>query len=98
MFHHKVEDEVKYGRQVYFHSRKKGSHRWNTCVFLDDNGRYSAVFRHLYSKKVDGVKKDFVQHERVVSANDAASFSQVEFPEMRDAQTLKESDFFRALI
>ncbi|MCC8422674.1 antirestriction protein ArdR [Photorhabdus thracensis] len=86
----------RHGRQVYHHFRKKGNHRWDTCVFLDEDGRYSAVFRHSYSKKVNGVRKTFIEDERVVSARDATSFSQADFPALDDTQT--QSDFFLALM
>ncbi|MCW7763380.1 antirestriction protein ArdR [Photorhabdus luminescens] len=97
MFNYKIEDAARYGRQVYHHFRKKGNHRWDTCVFLDSCGRYSAVFRHSYSKKVDDVKKTFIEDEFVVSASDAASFYKADFPVLEDTHTLKQSDFFRML-
>ncbi|WP_407249271.1 hypothetical protein [Klebsiella pneumoniae] len=42
----------RYGREVYRAFRSKGNHRWDTCVFVNESGAYSAVFRHSFRKKV----------------------------------------------
>ncbi|PQQ35653.1 antirestriction protein ArdR [Photorhabdus luminescens] len=98
MFDYRSEDAARYGREVYHHFSKKGNHRWDACVFLDNNGRYSAVFRHSYSKKVNGVKKTFIDDEIVVSGEDAASFTKAMFPKLDDVQALKGSSFFNSLL
>ncbi len=38
-----------------------GNHRWDTCVFVNESGAYSAVFRHSFRKKVIEDGKDPAQ-------------------------------------
>ncbi|WP_162200381.1 hypothetical protein [Photorhabdus thracensis] len=45
---------------------------------------------------MNGVRKTFIEDERVVSARDATSFSQADFPALDDTQT--QSDFFLVLM
>lgn len=68
-----------YGREVYRAFRSKGNHRWDTCVFVNESGAYSAVFRHSFRKKVieDGkeIRRNVIDDEIVVAAPDAGSFT-----------------------
>lgn len=91
-------DLERFGEQLYHHFRKQGNHRWDTSVFRKNDGSFYIVFRHSYSKKnAEGVKKTFIQDEKVVYASDEYMLSKVELPELTDSEILKKSDFFRAL-
>lgn len=50
-------DAAKYGREVYRAFRSKGNHRWDTCVFVNESGAYSAVFRHSFRKRLSRMAK-----------------------------------------
>ncbi|EGL4300878.1 antirestriction protein ArdR [Salmonella enterica] len=100
-FDFKKEDAAKYGREVYRAFRSKGNHRWDTCVFVNESGAYSAVFRHSFRKKVieDGkeIRRNVIDDEIVVAAPDAGSFTRAKFPQLADAKELKQSGFFAHL-
>jgi hypothetical protein len=85
------EDAAKYGREVYRAFRSKGNHRWDTCVFVNESGAYSAVFRHSFRKKVieDGkeIRRNVIDDEIVVAAPDAGSFTRAKFPQLADAKS-----------
>ncbi|MCX8963113.1 antirestriction protein ArdR [Erwinia psidii] len=97
-FDFRKEDSTRYGHEVYRAFRRKGNHRWDTCVFTDDCGGYAAVFRHSFRKKMieDGkeVRINVIDDEIVVAAPDLASFIRAKFPALADAKELKNSAFF----
>lgn len=91
-------DLKKFGEQIYHHFRKQGNHRWDTSVFRKDDGSFYVVFRHSYSKKnAEGVKKTFIQDEKVIYASDEHMLSNEILPEITDSEILTKSEFFQAL-
>lgn len=91
-------DLKKFGEQIYHHFRKQGNHRWDTSVFRKDDGSFYVVFRHSYSKKnAEGVKKTFIQDEKVIYASDEYMLSNEILPEITDSEILTKSEFFQAL-
>lgn len=100
-FDFRKEDATRYGCEVFRAFRGKGNHRWDTCVFVNECGAYSAVFRHSFRKKVieDGkeIRRNFIDDEIVVTAPDAAGFIQAKFPQLADVEELKSSEFFLLL-
>lgn len=91
-FDFKKEDAAKY--EVYRAFRGKGNPRWDTCVFVNESGVYSAVFRHSFRKKVIGdgkeIRRNVIDDEIVVAAPEAGSFTRAKFPQLADAKALKQ--------
>jgi len=97
MFDYKTHDQERFGDNVVYHHKfKRGNHRYDTYVFLKD-GFYAAVYRQSYSKKVEGVKKSFINDEKIVGPFEKVDFINAEFPEHVETDKLKKSDFFKGL-
>ncbi|ELX6746829.1 antirestriction protein ArdR [Salmonella enterica] len=98
MFDYRNSDQERYGQQIYHHFRKQGNHRWDTAVHQDNDGKFTVIFRHSFSKKqADGVKRTMIRDETIIQAGSAQELTEAMFPAYQDSDILKASDFFTSL-
>ena len=98
MFDYRNSDQERYGQQIYHHFRKQGNHRWDTAVHQDNDGKFTVIFRHSFSKKqADGVKRTMIRDETIIQAGSAQELTEATFPAYQDSDILKASGFFSSL-
>ncbi|HHU1575942.1 TPA: antirestriction protein ArdR [Escherichia coli] len=92
-------DKEKYGGQLYHHYRKQGDHRWDTSVYLDEDGVYTIVFRHSYSKRLEyGTKRTQIRDEKIIRAKSISQLMCADYPGFKDVDILKGSQFYQNLM
>lgn len=98
MYDFKQDDQEVFGELLHRTFRRKGSHRWDMCIFKKSDTEFSVVYRHSKGQvDPDGVKRNHKRTETIYRASSLADMRHIDLPEGPDRDILVASDFWQSL-
>ncbi|WKX27197.1 hypothetical protein [Tatumella ptyseos] len=98
MYDFKQDDRDTFGELLSRTFRRKGSHRWDTCVFKKRDNEIYVVYRHSKGQvDPDGIKRNHKRTETVFRAQSLFALRQLDLPTGPDTDQLFDSLFWKNL-
>lgn len=98
MYDFKQDDIDTFGELLSRTFRRKGSHRWDTCVFKKHDNEIYVVYRHSKGQiDPDGIKRNHKRAETVFRAESLFALRQLNLPTGPDTEQLLDTTFWKDL-